>query len=389
MRRKWSRLFLSAMVLLGGCLDPYAPPVSDAEVDILVVDGFLDSREGSATVSLSKAVPLSSDGESTAESNATITLFDDDGASFPLHEDSLGHYSVTEVSVKTDAKYRIHIRTQFGNEYQSDLMSIYETPPIDSVTWITDDEHLTIRVNTHDFSEKTKYFRWTFSETWAYHAAVLSQYKVVGNQYVDRLPNEMIFYCWNTAPSTNIVIGSTQRLSENIISQAPVAYVPKHSQKLSMQYSILVTQRGLSEEEYTYLNQLRKTTESVGGLFDPQPSQVPGNISRLDPSSPLAIGYFGVGHTVKQRIFITAAELPQSYHGDFPRLGCYPPDTMCVAPSAIIKSCNFTVRDLTESTMLGSAIYSGISLVGITTTSRSCADCRSQGGVLKKPDFWP
>lgn len=389
MRGTWSKLFLIVIVFMGGCLDPYAPPVSDTDVNILVVDGFLDTREGSATVTLSKAVPISSTTGSTGEPNATVTLLDDSGSSFPLSDEGSGHYRVTGVPVKPDAKYRIHIRTQFGSEYQSDLMGIYQTPPIDSVTWTTDDDQVIIRVNAHDPSNNTKYFRWTYNETWAYHAAVLSQYKVVGRQYVDRQFNEMIFYCWNTQPSTNIIIGSTQRLSENIISQAPVAYIPKHSQKLSMKYSILVTQRGLGEEEYTYLDQLRKTTESVGGLFDPQPSQVPGNISRLDPSSPLAIGFFGVGNTVKQRIFISTTDLPRSFQGEYPLAGCYPPDTMCVISSSAIKNCTLTAQDLTDATMLGSAIYSGISLVGITLTTPNCADCRLQGGVLTKPDFWP
>jgi hypothetical protein len=267
-------------------------------------------------------------------------------------------------------------------------MEVYETPPIDSITWITDDDKLTIRVNTHDFTNRTKHFKWSYEETWAYHAAVLSQYKVVGTQFVDRRPEDMIFYCWKTQPSTNIIIGSTDRLSDNIISQAPINYLSKGSQELSMKYSILVAQRGLSEEEYNYLDQLRKTTESVGGLFDPQPSQVPGNIKRMNTASPLAIGFFGVGSIVKQRIFIDVPDLPSDFRLSYPRAGCYPPDTVCVLPSNI-KMCSLTQNDLNEATMLGSAIYSGISLVGITLTTPPCADCRLDGGVLQKPDFWP
>ncbi|MEJ1240702.1 DUF4249 domain-containing protein [Chryseolinea sp. T2] len=388
MRGEWSKLLLFVSLVCGGCLDPYSPPVSETDVDILVVDGFFDTNGGIATVVLSKAIPLSSTEEADAETDATVTLLDDAGSNYQLHEDSAGHYSVTGVPVHTDAQYRIHIRTQAGNEYQSSLMGVYPTPPIDSVGWITDDDELTIRVNTHDFSNKTKYFRWTYEETWAYHAAVLSQYKVVGRNWVDRQPDEMIFYCWNSQPSTNIIIGSTVRLSENIISQAPLAYIKKGSQKLGMKYSILVSQRGLSEEEYTYLEQLKKTTESVGGLFDPQPSQVPGNIQRLDPSTPLAVGFFGVGNTVKQRIFISISDLPDEWQFSVPQGGCYPPDTVCAAPGSL-KICTMTFADLNEGVMLGSAIYKGISLVGITLTSPSCADCRTQGGVLTKPDFWP
>lgn len=387
MRGVRSKSMLVLALLLQGCLDPYSPPVSDNEVNILVVDGFLDTSEGSARVTLSKAVPLTATSTTLPEPNALVTLLDDSGSSHALSETTTGSYIATGIPIKSNAQYRIHIRTMTGSEYQSDLMGIYETPPIDSVTWITDNEKLTVRVNTHDFTNSTKHFRWTYEETWNYHAAVLSQYKVVGTQFVDRTPSEMVFYCWNTEPSTNINIGSTVRLSENIVSQQPVTYIPVGSQKLSMKYSILVTQRGISEEEYTYLDQLKKTTESVGGLFDPQPSQVPGNIRRMDSSSPLAIGYFGVGNTVKERIFISFTDLPRDFQVIYPMAGCNPPDTVCVLPSPIV-NCTFTDRDLVEGIVLGSAIYSGISLVGITLTSLQCADCRYQGGVLTKPEFW-
>jgi len=388
MRGEWSKLIVGVLLLCGGCLDPYSPPVSDTAVNILVVDGFFDTSDGIAHVSLSKAIPLSSNDAANPETAATIKLLDHAGSSFQLHEDSAGHYSVTGVPVQSDAQYRIHIRTQQGNEYQSDLMAIYPTPPIDSIGWITDDDELTVRINTHDYTNRTKYFRWTYEETWAYHAAVLSLYKVVGTKYVDRQPDEMIFYCYKTQPSTNINIGSTERLSENIISQAPLITIAKGSQKLGMKYSMLVTQRGLSEQEYTYLDQLKRTTESVGGLFDPQPSQVPGNIQRLDPSSPLAIGFFGVGNTVKQRIFISVADLPVEYQFSPPMAGCFPPDSVCLAQTTI-KICTLSEHDLNEGHMLGQPIYAGRSMVGITLTSPSCADCRLQGGVLTKPEFWP
>ena len=388
MRGEWSKLLFYLLLLSGGCLDSYDPPISDTDVDILVVDGFFDINGGVANVSLSKATPLSSTEKPGRESNAMITLLDSEGASYQLHEDSAGHYSVRDVPVRDDAQYRIHIRTQPGHEYQSELAAIYFTPPIDSISWVTNDDELTVRVNTHDFTNKTKYFRWSYEETWAYHAQVLSQYKVVGRQFVSREPHEMIFYCWRTLASTSINIGSTVRLSENVISQQPLVFIPKGSQKLGMKYSILVTQRGVSEEEYTFLEQLKKTTESVGGLFDPQPSQVPGNIQRLDPSSPLAIGFFSAGNTVKQRIFIDVRDLPSEFQFTTPMGGCFPPDTVCIPPTTV-KICTLNASDLNESHTLGDAIYDRVSIVGITLTSPACVDCRLQGGVLTKPDFWP
>jgi len=95
-----------------------------------------------------------------------------------------------------------------------------------------------------------------------------------------RTVDDYIFYCWNENPSTEILITSTDRLSENRVSRFPITVIPAGSRKISMLYSIQVSQRAISEEEYTFLKQLKQTTESIGGLFDPQPSQVPGNINR-------------------------------------------------------------------------------------------------------------
>lgn len=382
-------MLLTVMVLTGGCLDPYYPPVEDVDVNILVVDGFLDTSEGTATVTLSKAVSLSSDFAPSAESNAIVTLLDHNGSAYPLTEYELGQYRVESVPIDPAAQYRVYIMTQGGHEYQSDLSSVYDTPPIDSVTWTTDDRNLTVQVNTHDYTNTAKHFRWTYEETWNYHAATLSEFiSEGGGAYRYRTPAEMIFYCWATQPSTNITIGSTVRLSENVVSQAPVAYVPKGSQKLSMKYSILVSQRAISDQEYNYLEQLKKTTESIGGLFDPQPSQVPGNIHRTSTSSPVAIGYFGVGNTVKERIFIAYTDLPEYFRDIRLEPGCAPTDTICLYPTMAIRNCILMASDMTEATMIGSGVYLQRSLIGLTLTSPRCADCRYSGGVTTKPDFW-
>lgn len=381
--------YLSVLALVfSGCLEPYAPPVSGEDVDVLVVDGFLDASTGEATITLSRAVPLTASDNFPMELGALVSVTDDTGGTYPLSLTGEGIYRASGIVIDPNKQYRVQITTQTGDEYVSDLTNPIHTPPIDSVTWITDDEKLTIRVNAHDNTNQTRYFRWTFEETWSYHADVLSLYKVVDKTPEPRMPDEMIYYCWRTQPSTNIVIGSTAKLRENVISQIPVNFISKGSKKVSMKYSIQVTQRSISEEEYLYLEQLKRTTESIGGLFDPQPSQVIGNIHRVSSSSPMVVGYFGVGNTVRERIFIGIDELPLSFI-DIPRTpGCYPPDTVCVnVPSNM--QCALAVRDLTSSHMLGYPISQGISIVGYTLTSAKCADCRYEGGETVKPDFWP
>lgn len=379
------RIFtLMLLATVTGCLDPYSPPIAPSDVNILVVDGSLDTSEGEAFVKLTQGVALSLPDSFPPIEHATVAIIDGLGNFYPLTESSPGTYQAADIPIHSDAEYRLRVVTQEDHEYYSDVVSVRTTPPIDSVTWVTDDEKLTIRVNAHDDTGQTKYYRWTLEETWNYHAAVVSQYKVVGKSIVFRKPEEIYFYCWRTQPSSNIIIGSTVRLREDIISQVPVQYIPAGSQKFQMLYSILVRQRAISKEEYEYLDQLKKTTESIGGLFDPQPGQVTGNISRANPESPLAVGYFGAGNTVSKRVFIKPETLPRPFREIYPRAGCNPPDTVCVTPGTYV--CSITVNDLTEAHILGQSIDDD---AAYTLTNLPCSDCRYQGGVLAKPDFWP
>jgi hypothetical protein len=44
------------------CVEPYAPPEIKEKVDLLVVDGFMNSTDSSVEVRLSKAIALSETG---------------------------------------------------------------------------------------------------------------------------------------------------------------------------------------------------------------------------------------------------------------------------------------------------------------------------------------
>jgi hypothetical protein len=376
-----SLLLLFGMV---GCLDPYSPPIKTSDVNILVVDGLLDTSEGTANVTLGRGVSLGLPDSFPRVQNAFVAIEDSRGNVYPLTEGDSGRYRASNIPVLADAQYRLNVLTQENDLYHSEFVTPLDTPPIDSVTWITDDDVLTIRVNAHDPTKVIKHFRWSFDETWNYHAATISQYKVVGHSIVAREPQELTFYCWRTQSSSSILIGSTDRLRESIISQTPIQHIRAGSQKFQILYSILVRQMAISPEEYAYLDQLKKTTESIGGLFDPQPGQVTGNVTRVNANSPVAVGYFGASHSVSSRIFIPSTKLPRQFLEIWPLAGCLQPDTVCVTPRAYL--CVVDAKDLTEGYTLGLELDDG---AGYTLTTAPCSDCRLAGGVLKKPDFWP
>lgn len=173
-----------------------------------------------------------------------------------------------------------------------------------------------------------------------------------------------------------------------MVSAKKLIFIPLASQKVGTKYSVLVRQRVITKEEFIYLSQLQKTTESVGGLFDPQPSQVYGNIRRVSENGATAIGYFSGGSYHEQRAFLSFSDLPEHLAVKPAGPQCSI-DTICYAPpnQSPIR-CVIDLANVPLSEQIIGEIWQGISLVGYVSTSDDCADCRTQGGVLEEPDFW-
>lgn len=382
-----------AILLIGlvfsGCLEPYSAPNVSDEVDLIVIDGFLDATDASARVRLTHVTKLSDENAPEPEINASVSLKNLTGDTFPLPEQEPGIYFATGIAIDPGAQYQLSVRTSDKQDYISDYVDIKPTPDIDNISWEARENGVNILVNTHDITGNTTYYAWNYDETWQYHAAVSSDYKLVNKVPVFRADNERIFTCYKSVPSTKISIASTERLAEDRISNYSLVFLPKGSPQLSVRYSILVKQRAVSKSEYAFLEQLQKTTESIGGLFDPQLSETIGNIHNLSNPSSIALGYFSAGIVKEKRIFIDYNELMDDLK-NIPRPLSCPTDTICVSLSIPTPfECTLDLSLLSGSEIIGAALSVDGTIVGYTTVTSNCVDCRVDGGVLTKPTFWP
>jgi hypothetical protein len=379
---KLSKAACGISIALLSCVEPYEPEFKDETFDILVVDGFINTTENSATVRLSRAVPLASELPASQDVNATVNIEGEGGTIFPLINIGSGVYFADNLVIDQSKKYRVHIYSQADQEFVSDYVDMTNSPPIDSVIWKPDRGGLSVYVNTHDPADNSNYYSWRFDETWEYTSSFFSTYKMVDREAVMRYPEDYIYTCWLSEASTKILVGSTDRLSENVIRDFPLTYLAAESPKLAHRYSIDVHQRTLTKEEYEFWLQLEKTTESLGGLFDPMPSQVIGNIRSTNPSaaSPV-LGYFGGGSISKQRLFIDFVDLPEYVQSVFRPRRCNEEYVSEIPVQDIPGTPN--------SVYLIDPIYvQGVGIVGYTTAAEDCVDCRWFGGTNKKPDFW-
>lgn len=382
MKNSLPLIYLSALTLvlyfLNSCVQPYTPPEITQAGSYLVVDGSLNVGPlATSQIMLNRTQNVNGNEPPAVERGAAVRAEGDKGSNFTFKEAQPGTYTLGAVTYAENEKFRLHIRTKEGKEYQSLYVPAMQTPPIDSVTYRVspDNTGVQINVNTHDPLNKTHFYRWNFEETWQYQMPLYSNNEVVNRQIKARTEN--INTCWNTKKSALITVASSIKLSSDIIRDVPITFVPVLSEKLRIKYSILVKQYGISQEEFEYRTALSRTNEVTGGLFDSQPEQVTGNISCISDPNEIVFGFFSASSLAVKRLFIT-----EKLGGlNFLDNSCAPIDTLPES-EAIRMFETLSHLILVEFPVPGSPVP------WYTTGSAACSDCRVLGGTTKKPDFW-
>ena len=362
--------------LLSSCLQPFNPPEIGGGRGFLVVDGYLDTGGDTTTIRLTRTQNLTDSEVPPAETGAQVTIEGERGVSFRLTEAKAGHYVLTNALPPADGQYRLRIRTSGGQEYASEYVPVKATPPIDSVNWQTSDAGVQLYVNTHDPAGNTRYYRWEFSETWEFNTpfSLLFMYRRGREEF----PGENTSTCWTSTSSRNIVLGTSALLSEDIIYQYPLQLLPPSSPKHQIRYSILVRQFALTREGYDYWQNLKRNTENLGTLFDPQPSQVSSNIRSVNNPEEPVFGFFSAYSVQEKRIFIRRNELPRGWRRITGYEGCFPADTLKFSDISPEQLQNMTFPVVGQLFMPDP---------GYVTAPLYCADCRT-AGTNKPPAFW-
>ncbi|MBS1503945.1 MAG: DUF4249 domain-containing protein, partial [Bacteroidetes bacterium] len=321
------KIAVLALVLFTACRKLYNPPIiasSGGAKGYLVVEGVINSRD-STVIRLTRTVPLSAKLASIPELGASVSVISDGGSSYVLPEKGNGYYAAPNLNLNAAGKYGLKIATSDGKAYQSDLVPVKDSPPMDSVYYQIKNNGLQIYSDTHDPTNQTRYYRWDFNETYEYRSAFNSLEYVTNKPYYQVLirdPANQIYTCWRGGPGPDIILNSTAKLSTDIITRNPITFIPSNSEKIGVRYSILVKQYALTIDAFNYYQLLQKNTEQLGTIFDAQPSELPGNIHcSTNPSEPV-VGYVTAGAPAQARIYIAASDLPAAWIPNSPYSGC-------------------------------------------------------------------
>jgi hypothetical protein len=357
------------------CIQSYVSPYKSPTTGYLVVEGYITGN-GPTSFRLTRTIPLPGDTTIPVVIGAHLRVEGSDNSVYPFTETGNGFYALPSITMNTTTQYRLRIANVNNENYLRDHIPLKPTPPIDSLNWVDADTGVIIYANTHDPTGTTRYYQWKYSETWEYTGSEPSGWIFQGDTLAMR-PDSLQFYvCYRTDTASDIVLGTSEKLAQDVIYKQPVIIVPRNTQRLDIEYSALISQYALTDSAFDYLTLLQSNSENLGSIMAPMPSQFTGNIHCLtNPNEPV-IGFISAGTLQQQRILISRNQVPNWLYF-----------YACSLPDKIIPEIPDSMTFYFD--------YLGYVPISIPNDNQvrigfaKCVDCILQGGTTTKPTFFP
>ncbi|HWD89303.1 MAG TPA: DUF4249 domain-containing protein [Mucilaginibacter sp.] len=381
-------LFCVTLLCLG-CKKPFFPALDQTgNKRYLVVEGVITGSDPT-NIKLSRTKLIDTSKSILPETGAVVTIENDANATIPLTEIKPGIYTAAPFNLDPAHKYRLDIKTSDAKEYVSDYVVVKNSPPVDSIGFVSTPSAMQVSVSAHDATNATRYYRWDYSETWRFHSWYISEYGPNGA----RLPQDQVYYCFANDTSASVLIASTTKLQNDVLYQAPITTVDPASEKIELKYSILIKQYALTPDAYGFWENLQKNTQKIGNIFDVLPSQSQTNYHCVTDPGELVVGYLSVGNVSYKRAYITKEQLPASYKTVYPVIceidtvfTIHPPETHWEQ----VMTDEFNANPSAYTVIQGLYIPPSSPFGGPTAYTYStpiCGDCSIRGTNVT-PQFW-
>ena len=384
-------IMLVAVLLVGACVYDYTPPVPEGGGMLVINGDILIGRESEINISRTTEVGAELAGNLQVEA---VYAEGSDGAVYPGTPDGNAVYHIDTQSADPSLEYRLVVQAD-GSVYESAWQPVLKAPAIDSLSYTISEDRKTLgmEISTHAVSDAeagNRCYRWIVRQVWEYHAMHNAMFFFVpagGTRYgVTAVSDTVVYYgdrindyrCWKSEPVHDLMIASTEELSENRLVLYPIYSMGCRDLRTQDLYHTEVIQEAISPEAYRYYESVRNNSTNVGGLFSPQPSEMRGNIRNRDNKEENVLGYVSVTQpAVVDRfidfnyfIFHRAGEeekgskmqsVPKQYWHRFYYSGYLP----------------VYVEGSTENI---SSLFWDVA---------RCVNCKCFGGTKNKPDWWP
>jgi hypothetical protein len=301
--------FLLLAFLFSLCKDPYQFD-TNSQAGVLVVDGNINDLPGPYILNLGVTTnPQSLPGP---VSGALASVSDDYGNSESYTETGNGRYQLNGTAVHgiPGRSYTLHITLANGQTYHSTSELMPTAPkPSDSLFFKVvpvpvivngvqvQPLYANIYLNTR-FEGNGGYFRWTVSE--AYSVIPIPQPPYSPTCIVYPI---LSFYNLNVIDRSDYAGNSIDNIL--LISRASdFTFATAHY--------FIVTQSGMNSAAYNYWVAVQKLITNVGTVFQTPPYTIRGNMSNINNSNELVVGYFEASTQQIERIPVYGGEVPST-----------------------------------------------------------------------------
>jgi hypothetical protein len=380
------RIFLVwLIVLVAACKEPFEPKLSEENLRILTVEGYLDTEGKPSELYLGYTRRIYGENlgpGSTPALGAEVYLESSSGQRFELSDQGGGYY-LFEQDIAEDDKYRLRISFGGGDSYSSSPITPMVSTSIEDIGFEKSDRGVEVFITTRG-SSKVDDFIWTFTETYAYSPKFVSPfiYRPEIGSVETRTPEETIYLCYRTIDSHELILETSSNFDENVIFKKLITRIDPGDERLSTRYSILVSQMALSPEAAEFWEIMKKNTDDIGTIFSPMPSNITGNMFKEGDPEAAVIGHVSLGVIQQRRMFIGVQNVSPWFNDLKHYFDCeLDPDT--------VTAIGFEERFGSGVKFPAMAVYPENSSVpiGYRAALRRCVDCTLRGTNVR-PDFW-
>jgi hypothetical protein len=381
---KWT-VFFVLIALLVACKEPFEPELSETDLRVLTVEGYLDTEGKPSELYLGYTRRIYGENlgpRSTPAVGADVYLESISGLRYPLSDQGNGYY-LFEQDVAEDDTYRLRIFFGDSESYTSESMKPLVSTSIEDIGFEKDERGVEIFITTRGSGEVDD-FIWTFTETYAFSPKFVSPfiYRPETGDVETRTPEETIYLCYRTLASPDLILETSSNFDENVIFKKPITRILPGDERLSTRYSILVSQMALSPEAAEFWEIMRKNTDDIGTIFSPMPSNITGNVTKDEDPEAAVIGHVSLGVIQQRRLFIGVQDVS-------PWVNDLKDYFDCELDADTVSASGFEERFGTGVKFPAMAVYPENSSVpiGYRAALRRCVDCTLRGSNVK-PDFW-
>ena len=269
----------------------------------LVVEGSVSNDSTAYLVSLgySGQFTFADDiPEENRETRALVTIQDDLGQQYALTHLGNGLYQTIDPDFigKVGRSYSVTIVLPDGRTYVSKPETILPVVPFNRINanWVNDfnlehPTYLNISVDADDPAAQENYYRWTFD------SYIMRETRGVpcGFFCVNYV------FCYQRQPGPDV----------RILSDAAINGRPIRNQLVGRTYIytygnpyIEVKQHAISRGAYQFLERYQDQLVRTGGILDPLPASIKGNVYNKDNPADFALGYFSAESVYKKKLIV-------------------------------------------------------------------------------------